>query len=106
MVTPRSVWPIVVRLLCRCFSISDFTVKYLRSSVRCLRGGGVPYPTTSLRPVSVPILHPSEIQLIIMWSQTVRQIKPNNRHKSRYKASETLAYRVRGHNTAGQTVNK
>ena len=39
MVTPRSGWPIVVRLLCRCFSISDFTVKYLCSSVRCLRGG-------------------------------------------------------------------
>ena len=42
MVTPRSVWHIVVRLLCRCFSISDFTVKYLCSSVRCLRGG--PFP--------------------------------------------------------------
>ena len=27
MVTPRRVWPIVVRLLCRCLSISDFTVK-------------------------------------------------------------------------------
>ena len=33
-VTPRSVWPIIVRrLLCRCFSISDFTVKFLCSSV-------------------------------------------------------------------------
>ena len=42
MVTPRSVWPIVVRLLCRCSSISDFTVKYLCSSVRCLRGGTFP----------------------------------------------------------------
>ena len=42
MVTPRSVWPIVVRLLCRCFSISDFTVKYLCSNVRCLRGGSFP----------------------------------------------------------------
>ena len=42
MVTPRSVWPIVVRLLCRCFSTSDITVKYLCSSVRCLRGGSFP----------------------------------------------------------------
>ena len=31
----------------------------------------VPYPT-SLHPVSVLILHPIEIQFIIMWSQTVR----------------------------------
>ena len=38
MVTPRSVWSIVVRMLCRCFSTSDFTVKYLCSNVRCLRG--------------------------------------------------------------------
>ena len=30
-------------LLCRCFSIPDFKVKYLCSSVRCLRGG--PFPT-------------------------------------------------------------
>ena len=30
-------------LLCRCFSISDFKVKYLCSSVRCVRGG--PFPT-------------------------------------------------------------
>ena len=41
-VTSRSVWPIVVRLLCRCLSISDFAVKYLCSSVRCLRGGAFP----------------------------------------------------------------
>ena len=39
IITPRSVWHIVVQLLCRCFSISDFTVKYLCSNVRCLRGG-------------------------------------------------------------------
>ena len=43
--------------------------------------GGVPYPTTSLQLVSVLILHSREIQLIIiMWSQTVRQSKPNNRN--------------------------
>ena len=29
--------------LCRCFSISDFKLEYLCSSVRCLRGG--PFPT-------------------------------------------------------------
>ena len=34
-----SIWPFVVRLLCRRFSISDFKVKYLCSSIRCLRGG-------------------------------------------------------------------
>ena len=39
--------------------------------------GAVPYPTASLYPVSVLILHPGEIDLIIMWSQTVRQSIPN-----------------------------
>ena len=102
MVTPRSVCPIVVRLLCRCFSISDFKVKYLSFVERLLSSRGtVPYPTTSLHPVSVLILHPREIQLIIMWSHTVRQCKPNNRNQSRYKASEMLAYRVREHNKTG-----
>ena len=70
--------------------------------------GAVPYPTTSLHPtVSVLILHPREIQLIIfMWSQTVRQRKPNDRNLSSYKASEMLAYRVRKHNKTGQTMKK
>ena len=55
-------------------------MKYLALFERSLSSrGAVPYPT-SLHPVSVLVLHPREIQLIIMWSQTVRQGKPNNRN--------------------------
>ena len=72
MVTPRSIRPIVVRLLCRCFSISDFTVKYLCFERSLSSRGAVPSPTTSLHPMFVLILHPREIQLITMWSQTMK----------------------------------
>ena len=34
-------------------------------------------PMTSVHPESVPILHPREIQIV--WSQTVKQSKPNSR---------------------------
>ena len=43
MVTLRSVWPIVVRLLCRCFSMSGFTVKDVK-----LIGGGHRVPPAGL----------------------------------------------------------
>ena len=78
------------------------------------------YPTTSVHPASVLILHPREIQ--IMWSQTVRQRKNKtaiNQGKAsghrlrprktkttainRGKASETLAYLVREHDKTSQT---
>ena len=63
MVIPRSVWPIVVRLLCRCFSIHGCIPFFERSlSSR----GAVPYPTTSLHPVSVLILHPGEIYNLLL----------------------------------------
>ena len=35
------------------------------------------YPTISVHPLSVLILHPREVR--ILWSQTARQSKPNNR---------------------------
>ena len=47
---------------------------------RSLFKRAVSYPETPLHPVSVLILHPREIQLIIMWSQTITQSKPNNRN--------------------------
>ena len=53
MVTPRSVWPIVLRLLFRCFSISDFTVESLCSSVVFVGGrsppNGIITPINSVR---------------------------------------------------------
>ena len=56
------------------------------------------FPTTSVHPVSVLILHPINREIpvqIVMWSQTVRQSKPNSRNSSKKgKASEVLAYRV------------
>ena len=73
MVTPQSVWSIVVRLLCRCFSISDFPVTYLCSSVRCLRGA--PFPTQRHHYTQCPcrffILERYNLY-IILWSQTLR----------------------------------
>ena len=39
------------------------------------------YPTASVHAESVLILHPTEIQ--IMWSQTVKQTRPNSRNSSR-----------------------
>ena len=69
--------------------------------------GGRSLPNDTITPrVSVPILHPREIRLVVMWSQTVRQSKPNNRNKSRYEASEMLTYRVREHNKTGQTIKE
>ena len=85
MVTPRSAWPIV-HIVVRLTAVSllfDIGFQGLIPSLfeRSLSSrGAVPYRTTSLHPVSVLTLHPREIQLISMWSQTVRQSKPNNRN--------------------------
>ena len=59
------------------------------------------YSTTSVHPVSVLILHPTETK--IMWSQTVRQRKTKTTAINRGKASEMLAYLVREHNKTSQT---
>ena len=80
MVTTRSVWPIVVGLT----SVSLLFDIGFHGQIPLFEGslssrGAVPYPT-SLHPVPVLIHHPREIQVIIMWSQTVRQSKPNNRN--------------------------
>ena len=58
------------------------------------------YPTTSVHPVSVLILHPREIQ--IMWSQTERKNKTTAINQGN-KASEKLAYLVREYNKTSQT---
>ena len=83
IVTPRSVWPIVriVRLTAVSLLFDIGFQGYIPLFERSLSSrGAVPYPTTSLHPVFVLILHPRKIQLIILWSQTVRQSKPNNRN--------------------------
>ena len=93
-------------VLCRSFSISDFKVKTLSTFVRAfvVFEGGRSLP---LHPVPVLVLHPREIQLVILWSKTVGQSRPNNRNYSRYKGSETLAaFRVRKHNKTGQTIKQ
>ena len=59
------------------------------------------YPTTSVHPVSVLIVHPREIE--IMWSHTVRQRKTKTTAINQGKASEMLAYLVRQHNKTSQT---
>ena len=56
------------------------------------------YPTGSddqyTHAVSVLTLHPREVKLIIMWSQTVRQGKPKTTAINQDKAGQTLAQRV------------
>ena len=83
MVTPRSVWPVVHIVRLTAVSLL-FDIGFLGSTPLFERSlssrGATPYPTTSLHPVSVPILHPRAIQLTILWSQTVRLSKPNNRN--------------------------
>ena len=80
MVTPPSVWPIVhiVRLTAVSLLFDNGFQGLIPFFERSLMGA-FPYPTSS-HPVSVLVLRPREIQLIIMWSQTVRQSKPNNRN--------------------------
>ena len=57
---------------------------FLCSNVRCLRGGA--FPTQRHHYTQGPcrfFILAREIQPIIMWSQTVRQSKPNNRNESK-----------------------
>ena len=58
------------------------------------------YSTTSVHPVSVPILHPTERQ--ILWTQAERE-KPKTTAVNQGKASEVLAYLVRENNKTSQT---
>ena len=77
MATPRSVSPIVVRLLCRCFSISDFTGKYLCLSVRCLRG--VPFLTQRHHYTQCSCrFFILERYNLLFCGHRLRQSKPNN----------------------------
>ena len=61
-------------------------------------------PASSVDPVPVLIPYPREI--LIMWSQTLRQRKTekyNNRKLKCHAASEVSAYRVREHNNTSRT---
>ena len=99
MVTRRSVWPIVQIVRLTAVSMPfDIRLKgvvpLFERSLFSMRT--VLYPTTSLHPVPVIILHRGEIQVMIRWSQTVRQIKTSNLNYSRYEVSEMLAaYQLR-----------
>ena len=107
MVTPRSVWFIVVRLLCSCFLISDFTVKYLCSSLRCLRGG--PFPTQR-HPYTqcVGWFFILAINNLLLCGHRLwdRESQTVTIDQGIYTASEMLACRVREHNKTGQTIKR
>ena len=75
------------RLVCYCFAcylVSSQAVLCVLSSPLLNRSF---YPTTSVHPAVVLILHPINTEIKVMWSQTavtaVRQSKPNSLNTSR-----------------------